>query len=108
MKLFVRILLIFALASSLFAQQEKGTAEQPPKKDFFKLNFSMYELDNGKRTNQRDYMLIANPNNQTSSVSIGTRVPVFMEASKMTYVNAGLSIRCTTKEVDQKLQAECE
>ncbi|HXO37168.1 MAG TPA: hypothetical protein VN872_00945 [Candidatus Acidoferrum sp.] len=124
MKVFIRGLLIFALVTGLFAQQPaKGTTDEPsgPKKDpienrdpaptfnFFKLTFVIYELDDGKRINQRDYMMIGKTNNQPSSIRIGTRVPVYTEEKKMTYVDAGLTLRCGLKEqADRRLQAECD
>lgn len=125
MKILAKVTLILVLASSLFAQQPpKGTTDQPTrdetKKDsgevrnaatenFFKLAFAIYELDDGKRTNQRDYMMIGKTNNQPSSIRIGTRVPIYTEEKKMQYVDAGLTLRCTVKEhVDRRLQADCD
>jgi len=123
MQIFVKVLLILALATGLFAQQPtKDTAEQPTvRKDspenrepaatynFFKLAFVMYEVDDGKRTNQRDYMMIGKTDNQASSIRIGTRVPVYTEEKKVTYVDAGLTLRCSVREqADRKLQLQCE
>jgi len=123
MKIFTRAILILALAASSFGQQEpaKGTSEQPPKKDsgenrdptptynFFKLSFVLYEVDDGKRTNQRDYMMIGKTDNQASSLRIGTRVPVYTEEKKVTYLDAGLTLRCSIREqADKKLQLQCE
>jgi hypothetical protein len=124
MKVFMRGLLILALGTGLFAQQPaKGTTDEPsgPKKEpienrdpaptfnFFKLTFVIYEIDDGKRINQRDYMMIGKTNNQPSSIRIGTRIPVYTEEKKMTYVDAGLTLRCGLKEqADRRLQAECD
>jgi hypothetical protein len=126
MKIFTKVILILALATSLFGQQPpKDTAgqpanDQPPKKEvlagrdgntenFFKLAFVMYELDDAKRTNQRDYMLIARTDNQSSSIRVATRVPVYTEEKKMTYVDAGLTIRCSVKEqIDRRVQLHCD
>ena len=95
MKIFTRILLVLALTGSLLAQQPgKDTADQPakdqPKKEvlagregmtenFFKLAFVIYELDDGKRINQRDYMMIGRTDNQPSSIRVSTRVPIYTE-----------------------------
>ncbi|HZD93745.1 MAG TPA: hypothetical protein VE133_05785, partial [Candidatus Sulfotelmatobacter sp.] len=77
--------------------------------NFFKLAFVMYELADAKRTNQRDYMLIGRTDNQPSSIRISTRVPVYAEANKVTYIDAGLSIRCSLKEqVDRRVQFHCD
>src|SRR5579864_4521561 len=126
MKIFARILFVLALSGSLLAQQTgKDTAgqpanDQPSKKEvlagkdgntenFFKLAFVMYELDDAKRTNQRDYMMIGRAENLPSSIRVSTRVPVYTEERKMTYVDAGLTIRCSLKEqVDRRVQLHCD
>jgi hypothetical protein len=126
MKIFTKVILVLALASSLSAQQPaKDTADQPAKdqpqkkevlagrdgmtENFFKLAFVMYELDDTKRTNQRDYMMIGRTDNQPSSIRVSTRVPVYTGEKQMTYVDAGLTIRCSMKEqVDRRLQLHCD
>src|SRR5215470_3200749 len=126
MKIFTRMLLMVAFAGSLLAQQPaKDTTDQPakdqsPKKEvlagregmtenFFKLAFVMYELDDGKRTNQRDYMMIGRTDNQPSSIRVSTRVPVYSDEKKVTYIDAGLMIRCSMKEqADRRLQFHCD
>ncbi|MGZ4842434.1 MAG: hypothetical protein ACXV5J_11865 [Candidatus Angelobacter sp.] len=127
MKIFTKVILIVALASSLFGQQTpaKGTSEQPPKKDsgenrepaatnnFFKLAFVLYEVDDGKRTNQRDYMMIGRTDNQPSSIRVATKVPIYTYEKAgdkaYTYIDAGLSIRCFLKEqVDSVVQLHCD
>jgi hypothetical protein len=127
MKIFTKVILIVVLASSLFGQQTpaKGTSEQPPKKDsgenrepdatnnFFKLAFVMYELEDGKRTNQRDYMMIGRTDNQASYIKVATKVPI-TTAEKggdkaYTYTDVGLRINCSMKEqVDRRLQLHCD
>jgi hypothetical protein len=127
MKIFTKMILILALAGSLFGQQEqtKGTSEQPPKKDsgenrepaannhFFKLAFVLYEVDNGKRTNQRDYMMIGRTDNQPSSIRVATKVPITTlekgDEKQYTYTDVGLRINCSMKEqVDRRLQFHCD
>lgn len=126
MKLFARLILVLALIASSFAQQpakdagDQSSKDQPSKKEvlagregltenFFKLAFVMYELDDGKRSNQRDYMLIGRTDNLPSSIHIATRVPVYTEQNKMTYLDAGLTIRCSMKEqVDRRVQLHCD
>ena len=126
MKIFTRILFVLALTGTLLAQQPAKDAADKPAKDqspknevlagrdgmtenFFKLAFVMYELDDAKRTNQRDYMLIARAENLPSSIRVSTRVPVYTEERKMTYVDAGLTIRCSLKEqIDRRVQLHCD
>lgn len=126
MKIFTRILFVLALSGTLLAQQPaKDTSEQPAKdqpqkkevlagqngmtENFFKLAFVMYELDDAKRTNQRDYMMIGRTDNQPTSIRVSTRVPVYAEEKKVTYIDVGLSIRCSMKEqVDRRVQFHCD
>ena len=127
MKIVTKVILIVALASSLFGQQApaKGTSEQPPKKDssenrapavtnnFFKLAFVLYEVDDGKRTNQRDYMMIGRTDNQPSSIRVSTKVPITTQEKgddkQYTYIDVGLRINCSMKEqVDSGVQLHCD
>jgi hypothetical protein len=124
MKMFWKLMMIVTLGASLLAQAPaKNTADQPAKKEaaevqepkpappdnFYKLNFAIYELEDGKRTNQRDYSMIGRTNERTFSVRSSTRVPIYSEEKKVTYVDAGLDIRCSLKEmVLGKLQAQCD
>lgn len=127
MKIFTKVILIVALASSLFGQQSpaKGTSEQPPKKDsgenrepaatnnFFKLAFVLYEVEDGKRTNQRDYMMIGRTDNQPSSIRVSTKVPITTQEKAgdkaYTYIDVGLRINCSMKEQeDRRLQFHCD
>jgi hypothetical protein len=122
MKILAKVILVLVLASSLCAQQPgKGTADQPAKKDtaenqdakpvesFYKLNFVLYELEDGKRTNQRDYSMIGRTNSGPARISVMTRVPIYSEEKKMTYIDAGLSLNCTLRDqTGGKLQAQCD
>src|SRR4051794_13327818 len=102
MKIFIRIFLVLALTAGAFAQQAaKSANDQPPKKDspetrepaqaqdnFYRLAFSIYELQDGKRSNQRDYMMIARTNHPGgASIRVSTRVPIYAEENKMQYID---------------------
>ena len=130
MKIFTKVILALALASSLAAQQPaKDAADQPAKdqpqkkevlagregntENFFKLAFVMYELDDGKRTNQRDYMLIGRTDNHPSSIKVSTRLPIYTKEKagdkEYTYIDVGLRINCSLKEqVDRRVQLNCD
>ena len=125
MKIFTKVILVLAFAASLAAQQPpKDTADQPAKKEvlagrdgntenFFKLAFVMYELDDAKRTNQRDYMMIGRTDNLPSSIKVSTRVPIYTEVKgndkQYTYIDVGLRINCSLKEqVDRRVQLNCD
>jgi hypothetical protein len=130
MKIFTKVILALTLISSLAAQQPaKDAADQPAKdqqskkevlagregmtENFFKLAFVMYELEDGKRTNQRDYMMIGRTDNQPSSIRVATKVPITTAETKgdkqYTYIDVGLKINCSMKEqVDRRLQLHCD
>jgi hypothetical protein len=130
MKIFTKVILAIALASNLSAQQPaKDTSDQPAKDqpakkevlaggdgltgNFYKLAFAMYELNDSKRTNQRDYTMIGKTDNQPSSIRVSTRVPIYTEIKgndkSYTYIDAGLNIRCSIKEqMDHRLQIHCD
>jgi len=126
MKIFTKVILALTLVSSLAAQQPaKDASEQPPKKDsgenrepaatnnFFKLAFVLYEVEDGKRTNQRDYMMIGRTDNQASSIRVSTKVPITTSEKAgdkaYTYIDVGLRINCSMKEqVDRRLQFHCD
>ncbi len=121
MKILARLMLVFALVTTVLAQQpEKGPTDQPQKKDstahdsaqsdnVYKLVFLVYELQDGKRTNQRDYMMMAKSSGHPASIRIGTRVPIYAEEKKMQYVDAGLDIRCFVGDVaGGRVLADCE
>lgn len=120
MKIFIRTVLVFAFVTGLFAQQP--AKDQPAKKDsaetrepaaqdgFYKLTFAVYELADGKRINQRDYMMISKTNSPGgASIRIATRVPFYVEENKMQYLDVGLNLRCPVKEQGlSKVQVECD
>jgi hypothetical protein len=130
MKIFARILFVLALTGTLLAQQPAKDATDQPAKDqpqknevlagregntenFFKLSFVMYELNDGKRTNQRDYMMIGRTDNHPSSIKVATKVPITTlekgDEKQYTYTDVGLRINCSMKEqVDRRLQLHCD
>jgi hypothetical protein len=130
MKIFFKVILALALASTLAAQQpakdtpDQAAKDQPPKKEvlagregitenFFNLAFVMYELEDGKRTNQRDYMMIGRTDNQPSIIRVATKVPITTAEKggdkQYTYTDVGLKINCSMKEqVDRRVQLHCD
>jgi hypothetical protein len=130
MKVFARILVVIALTATLLAQQAtKDTADQPAKdqpqkkevlagregntENFFKLAFAIYELNDAKRTNQRDYMMIGRTDNQPSNIRVSTKVPITTAEKggdkQYMYTDVGLRINCSMKEqVDRRLQLHCD
>jgi hypothetical protein len=130
MKMFWKLTMILGLASALLAQSPKPAPDSAAKKEaaeqevkpvtldnFYKLSFVIYETEDGKRLNQRDYSMIGKANaSPPISLKVGTRVPVYSEgfggmdkATQYQYIDAGLDIRCSLREPPQsKLQANCD
>ncbi len=122
MKSLWRIIVILGLIPALFAQQDaKTSADQPAKKDivergakpsdsYYKLSFVIFELEDGKRVNQREYTMISRVGGSPpSSVRSSTRVPIFVEEKKLQYVDAGLDLRCNVDDVVAgKVPVQCD
>ena len=124
MRVFWRILVVLGLGSVLLAQAPAtSSAESPAKKNaaagqeataapadnFYKLSFVIYELDDGKRMNQRDYSIMGRTSGGQVSARVWTRLPMYSEEKKVTYVNGGLEIRCSLRDATVgKVQASCD
>ncbi len=125
MKTLWKMIAVLILAPILLGQSPaKGAADPPAKKEasetqeakaapvenFYRLSFVIYEVEDGKRTNQRDYSMIGRTNGgPPATIRSATRVPIYSEEKKVTYVDAGLDIRCSLKEmVLGRLQAQCD
>ena len=110
MKSLIKVMLVLMLVLPLAAQDANKSTQEQPKKDTlsdtaYKLVFVIYELEDGKRINQRDYIMIARTLSERGSLKIGTRVPVTVQEKQVQYVDVGLDIRCLLREHDPgKLQ----
>jgi len=71
-------------------QAKAAPAPQP----VYKLDLAVYELQDGKRTNVRKYVMFIKGGGQTSSLKVGNRVPVANGANSFNYLDVGLSLRC--------------
>ena len=134
MKSLIQILFVLALTVAVAAQDTKKTeiskkdavvlpsqepnksAQEQPKRELspyepaYKLAFVTYELEDGKRINQRDYTMVAMVQGQRGILKIGTRVPIATSISggdkQFQYLDVGLDIRCQLREWEPgKLQA---
>jgi hypothetical protein len=63
----------------------------------YRLDFSINELENGKKVNTRQYSMNLN-SGDGNQVKIGTRVPVESEQGKFTYMDVGTMIFCKIQE----------
>ena len=71
MKKFLMLIIVFLAAGSLAAQEDTKKHQEPTEKDAivkeaaiptYKMAFSIYELQDGKKINQRDYSLLVEAN----------------------------------------------
>jgi hypothetical protein len=121
MKSLCKVILALGLMPALFAQTStKAPSDQSAKKDaaekeqaqenYYKLNFAIFELEDGKRMNQREYSMIAKSNDgRPTSVRVATRVPISSPEKQIQYIDAGLDIRCSSvKELASKIAVACD
>jgi len=99
--LLLSALLLLCSAASLSGQEKNAPPSNPALKSMntYRLTFSLYELENGKRVNQRDYSLVLSAG-ATGRLNAGTRVPIMDKADQVNYTNVGLDIR---SGIDQEL-----
>lgn len=79
------------------ATQEKAAA--------YRLDYSVNELEDGKKVNSRQYSMNLNTGD-ANEVRIGTRVPVEVKQGEMQYIDVGTRIWSRLKERDNALLLE--
>jgi len=118
MKRFCIVLVMLLSVGALTAQDTPAAKENPPKKDTqetaapaYRMAFSIYEVHEGKRTNQRDFGLIvmADGKGPYSKIKIGTKVPLDIGEGKITYTDVGFDLECAAIETtNNKLSVRIE
>ncbi len=111
MKTLLRFLLVLTSLSLLQAQdasprKDAGEPVHHPVTKVFKVSYSIYELEDGKKINERNYTLpvrTAGDNApRSSNLRIGTRVPVTVKEHEVTYLDVGINIECDVTEQADK------
>src|SRR5262249_26685731 len=105
-KKFLQLLLILGLVSAVAAQE----APKGPAQKIYKVVFLIYEVEDGKKINERTYTLpvtSVDGKPRDSSMRVGTRVPITTATStgdktQWQYVDVGLSIECNLTEQEGK------
>jgi len=114
MKKFLMLMIVFLAACSLVAQEDTKKKQEKPDKEAivretavptYKMAFSVYELQDGKKINQRDYSLLVEANGRgANTLKIGTKVPIDTGKDSYTYTDVGFELRCSAAEtVNNKL-----
>lgn len=107
MKRFLCLLMIVGLATAIAGTQE---APKRPLQKVYKVVFLIYELEDGKKINERTYTLPVNTvdgSPRDGSMRVGTRVPIATAVNSndktvWQYVDVGLTIDCNVTEQDDK------
>jgi hypothetical protein len=107
MKKILQLFLLIALASALQAQETPKSTEQSkrPAIRVYKVSFSIYELEDGKKINERNYSLPVNSvdgNPRPGFIKVGTRVPIASGERQITYIDVGMNIDCDVVEQAEK------
>jgi len=95
--LFLTCVACLPWAAAQEAPKEGETQVKPT--GSFKVEFTLNELDAGKKINTRSYSMRLNANTLPQwtpyqSIRVGSRVPYAVEAGKFEYVNVGMDIDC--------------
>lgn len=83
------------LAAPGFSQTTDNKPERQTK--YFRLDFTVKELDGGKVVNSRNYTTsLSDQKGDNGSIRTGDKVPVQTDKSQWTYVDVGVSIDCNS------------
>lgn len=101
MNKFLQFVLVLGLATVLVAQESPKAAVQK----IYKVSFLIYEVEDGKKINERTYVLPVNSVDNKphdSTIRVGTRVPVVSSGTQIQYLDVGLTIDCNVTEQADK------
>lgn len=116
MKTTTTLLLMFAMATLTAAAQEKPQAREDRHAArgaepilLYRLEYSIHELEDGKRTNSRSYTLMTDGTRQNCALRIGSRVPIQTggpNPPQIQYMDVGVNIDCGVREMGTGLTVE--
>jgi hypothetical protein len=89
------LIALFAGSMALFAQDQQKPAPKPEVNlpNWYKVEITLNEFENGKKTNTRSYTLEAEANGPRSEMKLGDRVPVSTgSGGQFQYMDMGLNI----------------
>jgi hypothetical protein len=87
-------LLAFGTAKLTAQQPEPARAPEVEKAlSSYRLDYTLSELDDGKKINTRQYSMHSRPSDW-NEIKIGTRVPVESKQGEFQYLDVGMNIRC--------------
>src|ERR1700732_2273171 len=102
-KMVVTAALLFTLMAGAFkpAPAQESSAPKVPEAEksvnAYRLDFSVNELEDGKKINTRQYSMNLNADD-ANEIKIGTRVPVEAKQGEFQYLDVGTNIWCRIGE----------
>jgi hypothetical protein len=83
--------------SAQSAAKTEGDAQPDKSLNAYRLDFSVSELEDGKKINTRQY-LMNSKSGDSNEVKIGSRVPVEVKQGEFQYMDVGTSIWCNLRD----------
>ncbi len=86
-------------SSSISSSQSKTADAKPPiSPSAYRFEYSINELEDGKRINTRHYSLNVNENDN-NELKVGTRIPVEVKEGQVEYIDVGTNVSGRTQVV---------
>lgn len=83
---------------------EKKAAAPEQTYEWYKADYVVYEVENGKRSNARNYTMMLRDNNRDVQVKTGSRVPVTQgTGAAFQYLDVGVNIRSSMQQLENRL-----
>jgi hypothetical protein len=105
----ILVIALFCSVPVSRAQDKAAPAPQAERQekpaDPYRLDFTINEIEDGKKVNTRQYSMDLNAND-ANEIKIGTRVPVELKQGEMQYIDVGTRIWSRVKERDNSLAVE--
>ena len=95
---FIRIALAAIVAAPGFAQTPDVKSDEPVR--YFRLDFVLKELENGKVVNARSYSSVSSAGSrEIGSIRTGEKIPTQTGKEAFTYLDVGVNIDCSSLRV---------
>jgi hypothetical protein len=86
------------LGGACLAQESSAAKPQPKEPAIYKFDFTVYEVQGGKKSNVRNYSMMLKEH-RTGSIRVGNRVPIATsKEGGFQYIDIGLKLDCTFEE----------
>jgi len=95
--LMIAFAVLAAVAQSLAQDPAKSTTDSAEPGHAYRLDFTVNELEDGKKINTRQYSMNVNAGEQ-NEMKIGARVPVEPKSGEFQYLDVGTNIWCRLRD----------